>query len=115
MISHPQIIRYANNSCQYLTLSYGSTKQHAKTGQFTWARNPYWSHFYSSGGEIWQYLKDVAEQYDLTKYMKLKHQITGAYWDDDSGLWEVHIEDLQSGARFTDHAEILINGSGLLK
>ena len=47
--------------------------------------------------------------------MSLKHLVTGAYWDDDSGLWEVHIEDMRSGAKFIDHADVLINGSGLLK
>ncbi|KAI1613510.1 FAD/NAD-P-binding domain-containing protein [Exophiala viscosa] len=82
--------------------------------QFTWARNPNWSQFYSSGTEIWQYLKDVVVRYDLDKYMKLNHLITGTYWDDETGLWKVHIEDLISGAKFIDHAEVLINGSGLL-
>jgi hypothetical protein len=47
--------------------------------------------------------------------MKLNHQITGAYWDENQGFWEVHVKDLISGTTFIDTAEIFINGSGLLK
>jgi cation diffusion facilitator CzcD-associated flavoprotein CzcO len=57
----------------------------------------------------------VVDQHDLGRYMQLNHLVTGAYWDDDAGMWDVHITDLIGGTKFIDHAEILINGSGLLK
>jgi cation diffusion facilitator CzcD-associated flavoprotein CzcO len=58
---------------------------------------------------------DIVERFDLRKYIKLRHEVTGAYWNDEKGLWEVHVKDLVSGHTFVDEGEILINGSGLLK
>lgn len=55
------------------------------------------------------------DRFDLGKYMKVKHQVTGAYWDDDSGLWEVHVKDLLTGDTFIDRAEVFVNASGILK
>ena len=83
--------------------------------QFTWARNPNWSHFYSYAEEIWQYLRDIVDRFDLQKYMKLNHEVTAANWDDEKGVWEVQVKDLSTGSTFIDTGEILINGSGLLK
>jgi cation diffusion facilitator CzcD-associated flavoprotein CzcO len=83
--------------------------------QYTWARNPNWSHFYSSAPEIWQYLRDVVDRFGLMKYFKLSHEIVGAYWDNDRGVWDIHVRDLVSGETFVDSAEVFINGAGLLK
>lgn len=99
------IFRYPGCACDIPSANY----------QFTWARNPNWSQFYSDATEIWQYLKDVVNSFDLTKYMKFRHLVTGAYWVEQAGLWEVHIEDLHNGTTFIDRAEVLLNGSGLLK
>lgn len=95
------------------------SKQYLKVGanilQFTWARKPDWSHFYSSSEEIWQYLRDVVDKFDLMKYMKLSHKIIGAQWDNDRGVWDLQIKNLVTGVTFTDTAEIFINGGGILK
>lgn len=82
--------------------------------QFTWERNPNWSQYYSESPEIWRYFKDITDKYGLSKYMKLKHQITGATWDDEAAEWEVRIQNLADGTEFTDRCNILINGSGVL-
>jgi len=55
------------------------------------------------------------DRFDLQKYMTLNHEVTGAYWDNEKGVWEVHVKNLLNGTTFVDTAEILINGSGLLK
>lgn len=55
------------------------------------------------------------DEYDLKKYMKLNHEVVGASWDDEKGVWEVSVRDVLSGRTFVDTAEILINGSGVLK
>ncbi|BCS28059.1 flavin-containing monooxygenase [Aspergillus puulaauensis] len=82
--------------------------------QFSWAKNPRWSQFYSSGQEILQYLKDVVDQFDLAKFFQLQHEIIGAYWDSDRGRWEVHVRNLATGQTFVDTCDILINCSGIL-
>ena len=83
--------------------------------QFTWARKPDWSHFYSSSEEIWQYFRDIVDTYSLEKYMKLQHEVRSAVWDGKEGQWQVEIKNLVTGSVFTDRAEVLINGGGILK
>jgi len=82
--------------------------------QFTWERNPNWSQYYSESPEIWRYFKDTTDKYGLNKYIKLKHQITGATWDDEAGEWEIKVRDLVNDTEFTDRCHVLINGSGVL-
>lgn len=82
--------------------------------QFTWARNPNWSHFYSSSPEIWRYFRDCVDRYGLAKSMKLNHRVEGAYWDAESGKWDVHVRDLVTDRVFVDQCDIFINGGGIL-
>jgi cation diffusion facilitator CzcD-associated flavoprotein CzcO len=49
------------------------------------------------------------------KFFRLRHQVVGAYWDDEKGLWDVHVKELTTGQTFIDSAEIFINGGGILK
>ncbi|KAK7214878.1 hypothetical protein V2G26_002881 [Clonostachys chloroleuca] len=96
--------RYPGCGCDIPSVNY----------QFSWARNPNWTHFYSYGKEIWQYLRDVVDTHDLEKYMKLNHRVTSASWDEDKGVWNVSVTNLLTGQVFVDVAEILVNGSGVL-
>lgn len=82
--------------------------------QFTWARNPNWTHFYSSSPEIWRYFKDCVDRYGLEKFMKLNHRVEGAYWNAEDGKWDVHVRDLVTDRVFIDRCEIFINGGGIL-
>ncbi|OJD16203.1 hypothetical protein AJ78_03635 [Emergomyces pasteurianus Ep9510] len=96
--------RYPGCACDIPSVNY----------QFTWARNPNWSRFYSYSEEIWQYLRDVVDTFDLNKYFTLNHEVKAAAWDEESGTWEVTVQNLLSGETFVDKAEVLINGSGVL-
>lgn len=83
--------------------------------KFTWAKNPDWNEFYSSGGEIQQYVQEVVDVHDLRKFFQVNHQVVGAEWKDDEGVWEIKIKNLLDDNEFTDKAEIFINNEGLLK
>ncbi|KAH8810649.1 FAD/NAD-P-binding domain-containing protein [Xylogone sp. PMI_703] len=96
--------RYPGCACDIPSVNY----------QFTWARNPNWSHFYSYSEEIWSYFKDVVETFGLRKYIKLNHEIIGADWNESEGLWHIEVKNLISGLVFIDKAEVLINGGGVL-
>jgi len=48
------------------------------------------------------------------KYMKLQHEIVGAYWNEADGLWEIKVKNLITGVEFIDKAEVFINGGGIL-
>lgn len=82
--------------------------------QFTWARNPNWSAYYSSSKEIWQYFKDVARKFDLEKYVKFNTTVESATWNEEKGQWMLSLIDAD-GKPFEDHCEVLVNGSGVLK
>jgi hypothetical protein len=51
----------------------------------------------------------------LTEFFHLNHQITGAYWDEERGLWDVHVKNILDGSTFIDSAEVFINCGGILK
>ncbi|CAG9951404.1 unnamed protein product, partial [Clonostachys rosea f. rosea IK726] len=57
--------------------------------------------YYSSASEILQYFKDVAEKYDLNKYVRLNHTVVVQRNNPDDVI--------------TDKADIFINASGVLK
>lgn len=96
--------RYPGCTCDIPSHSY----------QFTWEKNPNWSHFYSSSEEIWRYFKHVSTKYDLEKYVKFNTKVQSARWDEDAGMWRL-IVIAADGSQFEDECEVLVNGSGVLK
>ncbi len=95
--------RYPGCACDIPSHSY----------QFTWARNPNWSAYYSSSEEIWQYLKDVAVKYDLEKYVKFNTKVESTTWDEESGRWNVRLV-AADGTYQDDWCDILVSASGVL-
>ena len=95
--------RYPGCTCDIPSHSY----------QFTWNKNPKWSHYYSGAEEIWQYMKDTAVKYDLEKYIKFKCKVESATWDEGAGLWRLKILG-PDGDYFEDACHVLVNGSGVL-
>ncbi|KAJ3536866.1 hypothetical protein NM208_g6542 [Fusarium decemcellulare] len=81
--------------------------------QFTWARNPNWSQYYSGSREIWQYFKDVAEKHQVGRFVKFNHTVVGAQWNADEGLWHVKVMG-PNGDTFIDTCNVFINGGGVL-
>ncbi|KAF7556347.1 hypothetical protein G7046_g6330 [Stylonectria norvegica] len=81
--------------------------------QFTWARNPCWTHYYSPSAEIWRYFKDIATKFNLEQYVKLSHRVQSAKWNEDEGVWELTVLT-PDGAIIMDKCEILVNGTGVL-
>ena len=56
---------------------------------FSFAAEPGWTQLYSPQGEIWDYQRRLVEQYDLGPHLRLEHEVLGADWDGDAGLWHV--------------------------
>jgi cation diffusion facilitator CzcD-associated flavoprotein CzcO len=56
----------------------------------------------------------VAKTHDLYQYIKLQHEVVSCNWDEGQSKWHVRIRK-NNGAEFTDTADMLINGSGILK
>jgi cation diffusion facilitator CzcD-associated flavoprotein CzcO len=76
---------------------------------FSFAQNPYWTRSFSSGTEIWDYLRRVTEQYDLRRSIRFGVEVTGARWDGDERRWHVATS---TGAEYV--ARFLVAGIGAL-
>ncbi|KAF1816732.1 FAD/NAD(P)-binding domain-containing protein [Eremomyces bilateralis CBS 781.70] len=96
--------RYPGCACDIPSVNY----------QFSW-KIKLWSRYYSFSKEIWEYLKDIYDENRFVdKYVKLRHKIQGAEWDQEQGLWRFKIKNLDTGDIIDDHAEFFINAGGVL-
>ncbi|KAJ5738507.1 hypothetical protein N7493_001662 [Penicillium malachiteum] len=75
----------------------------------TWFENSYFT-----SAEILTYFKGVATKYDLYKNIQLNHQVTAAAWDENQGIWNVEVKNLNTGSVIQDWGHVLINGCGVL-
>src|ERR1700759_3939976 len=64
--------RYPGCACDIPSVSY----------QYTWARKPDWSQYYSGAREIHDYFKTVAIENNVDKFVKFNHKIIKAEWLD---------------------------------
>lgn len=62
--------------------------------QFLFENNPGWSKYYAEGKEIVEYIQRTADKYGARKYMKFKHLVKDARWDEDEGKWHIVVEDM---------------------
>ncbi|KAJ5629463.1 sterigmatocystin biosynthesis monooxygenase stcW [Penicillium herquei] len=81
---------------------------------FTFDPNPNWSHFFSYGPEIQAYFEGFAQRHDCCKYMKLNTRVVECRWDDEHGVWNIKLQDTQSGQYWQDWAHCVVNGTGIL-
>ncbi|KAI0593841.1 hypothetical protein F4775DRAFT_586522 [Biscogniauxia sp. FL1348] len=82
--------------------------------QFSWRPNPEWSNFFSSAEEIEQYLHRVCEEEHMMDTIKTRHKVTGAWWDESRGLWDLKVVNLETDEELRDHANFIIDASGIL-
>ena len=75
---------------------------------FSFAPNPDWTQLYSPQQEIWDYQLRLADEHGLTEHLRLSHEVLGADWDEDAGLWHVHTSGGDVDTRF------LVSGMGPL-
>ncbi|SFP26906.1 Predicted flavoprotein CzcO associated with the cation diffusion facilitator CzcD [Amycolatopsis arida] len=76
---------------------------------FSFEQNPDWTRSFSPQREIWDYLRRVAEKYDLYRFVRFGQEMTGARWDADEGRWHV---STRSGDEFV--GQFLVSGVGAL-
>ncbi|KAH9888242.1 FAD/NAD(P)-binding domain-containing protein [Xylariomycetidae sp. FL2044] len=82
--------------------------------QFSWRPNPEWSNFFSPAEEIEQYLDRVVDEEHMLDTIKLQHKVIGAWWDEARGLWDLSVVNLETGEELRDHANFLVDASGIL-
>ena len=75
---------------------------------FSFAPNPSWSRSFSSQPEIWAYLSECAQRFEILPRLRLGHEVRQASWDDGRQHWRVDT----SGGTWT--ADVLIAATGPL-
>lgn len=60
---------------------------------FLFEDNPNWSSYYASGGEINNYIHDIATKYRVRQFMKFRHLVKHAQWNEDKGTWSLRVYD----------------------
>ncbi|KAK3329566.1 hypothetical protein B0H66DRAFT_610478 [Apodospora peruviana] len=82
--------------------------------QFSWRPKHDWSNFFSTTEEIEEYLCQVRDEEGMRDSIKTSHQIVSARWNEQDGIWELDVKDLQTGSLFSDYAHFLLDGAGIL-
>ncbi|OCK73333.1 FAD/NAD-P-binding domain-containing protein [Lepidopterella palustris CBS 459.81] len=80
--------------------------------QYTWEPK-IWSKYYSDAPEILEYFKSVVDKYNLRKYIKLRHRIDRAEWDEKRAKWIVSVSNLEDGTTFDDECDVFLNCGGI--
>lgn len=75
--------------------------------QYWFDRNPDWSHFFSRGGEIGKYFRDVVDRFGLKPYLRLGTEVNSAEYT--GGRWRVDCSDGE-----VREADFLIAATGVL-
>lgn len=71
------------------------------------------SKFYVSGPEIQDYIVKTTDKYGLRDKITFNTKLLQAAWDEGDGKWKLTLE--QGGSLIEDVADIVVDGSGILK
>ncbi|KAM3077470.1 hypothetical protein ACMFMG_006810 [Clarireedia jacksonii] len=94
--------RYPGCACDIPSHSY----------QYAFNPNPSWSSLYAPAPEICAYLEKTAEKFGAKRFIKLSHKVCSGRWDDKQKKWIIEVENLKTGEKFEDDANILISARG---
>ncbi|SDP37385.1 Predicted flavoprotein CzcO associated with the cation diffusion facilitator CzcD [Pedococcus dokdonensis] len=76
---------------------------------FSFAQFPRWSRDYASAGEIWSYLRAVADRYAVRDRIEFGADLRAAEFDEQTGRWTLTVAD---GRQWT--CDALVLGAGAL-
>lgn len=49
---------------------------------YSFEPNPDWPNYYAKAPQIYEYMKNTSKKYDVDRYMKFRHEIINALWDE---------------------------------
>lgn len=74
----------------------------------SFAPNPDWERTFSGGGQIWEYMRDVARELRMDEVTKFGQEVLDASWDEQQQRWQIRTTTLELTA------EVIFDGSGAL-
>lgn len=75
---------------------------------YSYAQRSDWQDHYATQPEIWRYLRDVAEKFDLDSHLRFGHNVEQCVWDVDQARWHVQTSQTALSTR------VLVNATGAL-
>ncbi|KAI1438324.1 flavin-binding monooxygenase [Xylaria sp. CBS 124048] len=82
--------------------------------QYTFNPNPNWSSFHAPGHEILAYIRETAEKFGVTRFVKLSHEVTSCKWNDETKRWLLEVRRGDTKETFQDDANVLVVANGKL-
>ncbi|RPD58021.1 flavin-binding monooxygenase [Lentinus tigrinus ALCF2SS1-7] len=87
--------------------------------QFSFENKRDWSSIYAPGHEIQQHLQEVVDKYKLMRYIKLKHEVVHAQWDETACKWHVRVRRPKGDSEgefeeFEDVGDVLVTAFGVV-
>lgn len=79
---------------------------------FPFDPSPDWSRFYSTGPEIQEYMVRTVKKWNLDRDVQFNTRVTGLYWQEDLGQWEVGVE--HQGVERREYADFVVSAQGFL-
>lgn len=73
---------------------------------FSFAPNPDWSRSFSGSREILDYIRYLADEYDLRRHTRFHTNVDSLHFDEDAGMWRAHSGD----ETFIGRAALLASG-----
>ncbi|KAI0013333.1 FAD/NAD(P)-binding domain-containing protein [Xylariaceae sp. FL0662B] len=80
--------------------------------QSSFEPNTNWSEQFAQGAEIKEYWQHVARKYDVYQYLKLSHQVEELRWDESRAVWNVKVQNLNTGETFNQEADFVLTAIG---
>ncbi|KAF9372732.1 hypothetical protein CPC16_002267 [Podila verticillata] len=96
---------YPNVACDVKSINYA----------FSFEPNYDWSHTYSGGAEIWEYLRRVARKHHLYDKIRFRTEITHVEWDGGRQKWVLDYRNRSTGDQGQYEADIVFSGMGPLR
>lgn len=81
---------------------------------YSFAPKPDWPNYYATSEQIHEYMHGVSDQYDCNRFIKYRHSVKSAVWNELKGKWEMKIQN-GDGAIIDDEVDVFINAGGVLK
>ncbi|KAI4937933.1 hypothetical protein J4E85_000370 [Alternaria conjuncta] len=80
--------------------------------QATYSPNTQWSEIFARGAEIRDYWQTQAKKHDVYKYVRLRHRVDEAEWDDVQSKWRVTVRNLKDETTSTETFDFVITAIG---
>lgn len=80
--------------------------------QLTLTRNYPWKHWFATQGELLDYLRGIADEFDLRRSIRFNTELTDARWNEATAQWDVGLKG-PDGTESTLSANVIISAAGL--